>query len=127
MFCENCGTNVPDGIKFCPECGAEIKPVNAPVQSQGNYGQTSGNAQAGSGGKPAWLRNRRKLYYGLGIAVVVILVIGGIAVSSFSTDDHRPGEQGQVMNPDAPKLSKSDLIAKGKAQRKAQRKWKAIL
>ena len=123
MFCENCGTNVPDGIKFCPECGAEIKPANAPVQSQGNYGQTSGNAQAGSGGKPAWLRNRRKLYYGLGIAAaVVILVIGGIAVSSFSTDDHRPGEQGQVMNPDAPKLSKSDLIAKGKAQRKAQRK-----
>ena len=21
MFCENCGSNVPDGTKFCPKCG----------------------------------------------------------------------------------------------------------
>ena len=24
MFCSNCGKNVPDGIRFCPACGAEI-------------------------------------------------------------------------------------------------------
>lgn len=24
MFCSNCGKNVPDGIRFCPSCGAEI-------------------------------------------------------------------------------------------------------
>lgn len=121
MFCENCGTNVPDGSKFCPACGAGTNQGNAPVQSQGHYGQqTGGSTQVWGGGQAGRWRNRRKLYYGLGIAAAVaILVIGGIAVSSLSTDDHRPGEQGEVMNPDAPKLSKSDLIAKGKAKRKS--------
>ena len=25
MFCENCGSNVPDGTKFCPKCGNKLK------------------------------------------------------------------------------------------------------
>lgn len=24
MFCSNCGTQIPDGSKFCPECGAKL-------------------------------------------------------------------------------------------------------
>ncbi len=31
MFCGNCGTQIPDGSKFCPNCG---KAVEAPVQVQ---------------------------------------------------------------------------------------------
>ena len=30
MFCGNCGTQIPDGSKFCPNCG---KAVEAPVQT----------------------------------------------------------------------------------------------
>ena len=26
MFCDNCGTNLPDGTKFCASCGAKIEP-----------------------------------------------------------------------------------------------------
>lgn len=26
MFCKQCGTEISEGTKFCPNCGAEIKP-----------------------------------------------------------------------------------------------------
>lgn len=37
MFCRQCGKELPDGVKFCPACGAEVKPVQeapkpAPMQ-----------------------------------------------------------------------------------------------
>ena len=25
MFCQNCGTQLPEGVKFCPECGAPVE------------------------------------------------------------------------------------------------------
>lgn len=31
-YCGNCGKEVPDGTKFCPNCGAQIGPVEAPKQ-----------------------------------------------------------------------------------------------
>ena len=37
MFCRQCGKELPDGVKFCPACGAEVNPAQeapkpAPVQ-----------------------------------------------------------------------------------------------
>ena len=33
MHCSNCGTELPDNAKFCPECGAEFAiPIEKPVQ-----------------------------------------------------------------------------------------------
>ena len=40
MFCKNCGTQVPDGTKFCPECGAEL---TSPADN--DAGQISGTIQ----------------------------------------------------------------------------------
>ena len=36
MFCVNCGTQMPDGAKFCPKCGTASKPAvpAAPAQPQ---------------------------------------------------------------------------------------------
>lgn len=31
MQCSECGHALPDGAKFCPECGARIEPVDVPV------------------------------------------------------------------------------------------------
>lgn len=31
MYCMNCGTQIPDGVKFCPECGASTKRPEMPV------------------------------------------------------------------------------------------------
>ena len=33
-FCGNCGTVVPDGIKFCPECGTSFAPAAAPQNNE---------------------------------------------------------------------------------------------
>ena len=54
MFCSNCGTNVPDGTKFCPNCGAQLAPAGGgpqqgqqydPQAQQGQQGQYSQQAQ----------------------------------------------------------------------------------
>ena len=28
MFCQNCGTQLPEGVKFCPECGAPVEIID---------------------------------------------------------------------------------------------------
>ena len=30
MYCRFCGTKIPDNVKFCPECGANLAPASAP-------------------------------------------------------------------------------------------------
>lgn len=31
MFCNNCGTQLPDGVLFCPECGTKVEAQAAPA------------------------------------------------------------------------------------------------
>ncbi len=49
MFCEKCGSNIPDDAVFCPKCGAKQEinaaTVNQPAQQQTN----NGKVLAGSG------------------------------------------------------------------------------
>lgn len=35
MFCKNCGKEIADGVKFCPECGV-TQTVNDTTSGQGN-------------------------------------------------------------------------------------------
>lgn len=30
MYCRFCGTKIPDNVKFCPECGANLAPASTP-------------------------------------------------------------------------------------------------
>lgn len=46
MFCQQCGTQIEDGLAFCTNCGA--KQIEA--KSTQDVNQTSGNAQAQTGG-----------------------------------------------------------------------------
>ena len=50
MFCRQCGKELPDGVKFCPACGAEVKPVQEapkpePMQPVDEAPNTSANAE----------------------------------------------------------------------------------
>ncbi len=38
MFCRNCGKQVPDNLKFCGYCGAELTPSNGQGQNYVNSG-----------------------------------------------------------------------------------------
>jgi hypothetical protein len=54
MFCMNCGTQMPDDAKFCPKCGATVKPFGAgnttsQQQAQGAMGTPSGGAIGSAG------------------------------------------------------------------------------
>lgn len=50
MFCQNCGSQVPDGTRFCPKCGAE---VNSTAQKISNFANDAVN-NAGSEMKNAF-------------------------------------------------------------------------
>lgn len=34
MFCQNCGASIAEGVKFCPDCGAQQEPAVAPAPAQ---------------------------------------------------------------------------------------------
>lgn len=50
MFCRQCGKELPDGVKFCPACGAEVNPAQEapkpePMQPVDEAPNTSANAE----------------------------------------------------------------------------------
>ena len=46
-FCSHCGTNIPEGSKFCPSCGASVSNDGVSVNNQQS---TGGNAQGSNAG-----------------------------------------------------------------------------
>lgn len=48
MFCNQCGKEIPNGVKFCPTCGAPVPQTNETAGSQQNAATGTG-AMAGSG------------------------------------------------------------------------------
>ena len=36
MFCKNCGKQIEDGVKFCPECGTANEPAGASAKQGGS-------------------------------------------------------------------------------------------
>ena len=57
MFCSNCGNNVPDGIKFCPECGHSIRMVINNQHSESRY-ETSGQPYNNAPTQPYGMPNQ---------------------------------------------------------------------
>ena len=37
MYCEKCGNNIPENLKFCPRCGKKTEEVVMPVNRSVNY------------------------------------------------------------------------------------------
>ena len=73
MFCLNCGTQLPDGIKFCPNCGAKVdqQPIQQPAP-QPAYTQQPADYQ-----QPAHAAgtSTKKSPVGLIVAAVAVIAI----------------------------------------------------
>ena len=51
MFCENCGKEIPEDAKFCPECGAKVSEetgyeISEEITAPGNPGEKAESGQA---------------------------------------------------------------------------------
>ena len=87
MICNKCGTNIPDGAAFCPQCGAKepgaAQPVQAqPMQEQPMQEQPVQPAQGAPkanplGGVMAKIKDNKALKLGIigGAALIVIIII----------------------------------------------------
>ena len=106
MFCAKCGSQIPEGAAFCPDCGQTVgnRPENENPSSFGNQQNTgayqpggqyqSGPGQpypAGSSGTAAGSGSRKKIIAAviavLAVAVIVIVLVinlfGGDGYSSY--------------------------------------------
>ena len=76
MFCRSCGTQMDEGVKFCPNCGT---PTEGPM---GNAGQGTAPVAPPTG--------KKKLPYvaiGAIVATVVLIVAAIFGVRAFMRDD----------------------------------------
>ena len=71
-FCIQCGTQVPDGVKFCPSCGAPI--AQAPVQQAQTF--TAPQVQAAM---PQQKKGGSKAGLIIGIVAGVVVIAAVIA------------------------------------------------
>ncbi len=52
MFCKNCGTQLPDDARFCPNCGSDFQPVtpNSSANTAPQFAQSAQPAVADNSG-----------------------------------------------------------------------------
>ena len=101
MFCSRCGNEIKGDGKFCPKCGAPIKPVQgqeaqAPGGNSQNYSYNQGNysqggyAQGGYG-QAGTAAQKRPPYVAIGaIVLAVILVIVAVKLIFFRDNYETP-------------------------------------
>ena len=76
MFCANCGSKIPDGAHFCPDCGTAIDAAASATPSQ-----SAAPAPAPAKAKMAlW----KKILIGIVVFIVGILAIGYFATSGLT-------------------------------------------
>lgn len=100
MKCSQCGIEIPEGVKFCPSCGASTsgegqKPSEAP---KAESTKAEPNAAAGSGSTTVaidpsaavgFLKKNKKVTIGAAAAVVVVIVaiVAFVMISSNVPED----------------------------------------
>ena len=72
MFCNNCGTKVPDGAKFCPGCGAAVNAGSAASMSTAIAPKSTLSAVVAQ--SKQFIKNN-KVIVGIVAAVAVLLLV----------------------------------------------------
>lgn len=91
MFCRNCGTELSEGTKFCPKCGAAVeeqKPLTQPSSQPGGSAEMHSTPAPAPANKSVQSNasNRRSVLFGVIGAVVVL----ALAVLSIVTEIIKP-------------------------------------
>ena len=82
MFCPSCGTRIPEGVRFCKACGADLSARSAtapqiPAPGAPAFARPAAAARGRSAG-------RRRVIAGIAEAVAIALVVAvGLRTSSF--------------------------------------------
>lgn len=100
MKCKQCNVEIPDGVKFCPSCGASTsgeqpKPSEAPKAAPANAGSNGAGANKSvtlsvdPSAAVGFLKKNKKAAIGAAAAVVVVVVaiIAFVMVSSNVPED----------------------------------------
>lgn len=76
MFCPNCGTQLPDDMKFCTNCGTQVAVANQPQgQTASQSAAPSSQPQASSSVK-SQQADSSKVWKTVGKVLLVLLVAG---------------------------------------------------
>ena len=114
MFCANCGKQIPDGSRFCPNCGAQAGPLPEEQQAmqRQQYNQQQFNQQARQGqprqGEAQWTARTTTaaakagkggflVRLGIGIAAALVIFIGA-SMFLGGGDDSGLGETGKTVS-----------------------------
>ena len=101
MFCAKCGSQIPEGAAFCPNCGQTVgnRPENGNPSSFGNQQntgayQSGGYTYPGNEGYPpteAYTAGRGRRNKGIiAIIIIAIIAIAALAVSLKETRKKQP-------------------------------------
>ena len=78
MFCKNCGSQIGDNQKFCPNCGTPVQQTGGNNPGAGRQGDGGGYQQGrggyNQGGQPSGRRSARSVI----ILIIGIVVLAGI-------------------------------------------------
>ena len=117
MFCKNCGSQIGDNQKFCPNCGTPVQQTGGNNPGAGRQGDGGGYQQGrggyNQGGQPSGRRSARSVII-LIIGIVVLAgIIGGIVLgvrSCTAEDGGGSGSGSGSGGPFAPASSYTDPV-----------------
>ena len=80
MFCQNCGTEINEGIKFCPNCGNPLNITNAQTKAktQENAIEIKGNFPVAQSKIPLDLLDGEQLILQYNVAIISGMAANGI-------------------------------------------------
>lgn len=80
MFCQNCGTEIKEGIKFCPNCGnsLDVKMTSAKEKTQGSTIEIKGNFPVAKSKIPLDLLDDEQLILQYNVAIISGVAANGI-------------------------------------------------
>lgn len=79
-FCGNCGTQLNEGAKFCPKCGASIAPQNTTKGAQPSKKATKKISTANKRSKHATESNKLSLWQKITLGVAGVIAFMGLCV-----------------------------------------------